>query len=464
MRKVIKISGTVLSAFVLLLIILPVVLALLLDIPAVQNFVVHKTVALVSERLGTTVRIDRVDIGLFSKLRVEGFYVEDYGRDTLLYASRVEAYVSDLGLFGRGLEFSRGRIVGGKLFLRQMDDGEMNIKQIVGRLSNPDRKRKGDFRLSFRKAEIENMELCLDRREGREREYGIDFTHMHLDSLNARVDDFTIDGQAIYTSIASLSARERSGFRLKQFSGRFYLTQGCLGFEDASILTDRSEIRIPYISLAGSSWADYRDFIGEVRLDAAVRHTTVSTDDIAYFAPRLRDWHLSFSEIDVEAAGVVSDFTTRIRSMRIGDSTTLSATATLRGLPDIRRTHFDLAVPDLCTSAAAVPASPCPGRCAVCWSMPAGWEWTFGSGDCSRRSTCSWAPRPTWATSPAAWGSNPGVRAAAACRERSRRRTCAWATCSGAATCWAMRPSGRVSTGRSVAVLPTHGSRAMSCG
>ena len=107
MRKVIKISGTVLSAFVLLLIILPVVLALLLDIPAVQNFVVHKTVALVSERLGTTVRIDRVDIGLFSKLRVEGFYVEDYGRDTLLYASRVEAYVSDLGLFGGGLEFSR---------------------------------------------------------------------------------------------------------------------------------------------------------------------------------------------------------------------------------------------------------------------------------------------------------------------------------------------------------------------
>ena len=83
-------------------------LALLLDIPAVQNFVVHKTVALVSERLGTTVRIDRVDIGLFSKLRVEGFYVEDYGRDTLLYASRVEAYVSDLRLFGGGWSSAAG--------------------------------------------------------------------------------------------------------------------------------------------------------------------------------------------------------------------------------------------------------------------------------------------------------------------------------------------------------------------
>ena len=122
MRKVIKISGTVLSAFVLLLIILPVVLALLLDIPAVQNFVVHKTVALVSERLGTTVRIDRVDIGLFSKIRVEEFYVADYNRDTLLYVGRLDTYITNFGIFGGGLELSRGEIADARLYLRQADE------------------------------------------------------------------------------------------------------------------------------------------------------------------------------------------------------------------------------------------------------------------------------------------------------------------------------------------------------
>jgi len=55
MRKGIKILGKVFSVAVLLLIILPMVLSLLLDIPAVQNYVVQKAVRMVSRKLETTV-------------------------------------------------------------------------------------------------------------------------------------------------------------------------------------------------------------------------------------------------------------------------------------------------------------------------------------------------------------------------------------------------------------------------
>ena len=118
------------------------------------------------------------------------------------------------------------------------------------------------------------------------------------------------------------------------------MTQGCLGFEDASIVTARSNIRIPYISLVGNSWAEYKDFLGQVRIEAALRNTSVSTDDIAWFAPKLRDWHVDFSNIDVEVAGVVSDFTAKVRSMHVGEGTTLVADAVVKGLPDIRDTWF----------------------------------------------------------------------------------------------------------------------------
>ena len=96
MRKGIKILGKVFSVAVLLLIILPMVLSLLLDIPAVQNYVVQKAVRMVSRKLETTVSIDRVDIGLFSKVKVKGFYVEDYQRDTLLYVGSLDAYITGL--------------------------------------------------------------------------------------------------------------------------------------------------------------------------------------------------------------------------------------------------------------------------------------------------------------------------------------------------------------------------------
>ena len=46
-----------------------------------------------------------------------------------------------------------------------------------------------------------------------------------------------------------------------------------MGFEDVSVVTGRSNVQIPYISLAGDSWAEYKDFIGEVRIDGALRNT-----------------------------------------------------------------------------------------------------------------------------------------------------------------------------------------------
>ena len=146
MRKGIKILGKVFSAAVLLLIIVPVALSLLLDIPAVQNYAVHRAARFVSRKLETTVSIDRVDIGIFSKVRVKGFYVEDYQRDTLLYVGKLDAFITSFGIFGGGLELSRGEIADARLYLRQTPGGEMNIKQIVDRISDPDKPKKGNFR------------------------------------------------------------------------------------------------------------------------------------------------------------------------------------------------------------------------------------------------------------------------------------------------------------------------------
>mgnify|MGYP000083923506 FL=1 len=85
-----------------------------------------------------------------------------------------------------------------------------------------------------------------------------------------------------------------------------------------------------------------------------MRNTTVSTDDIAFFAPKLRDWHGDCTDVNVEVAGVVSDFPGRIRSMQIGEGMTLVADASVKGLPDIRKTRFDLSVPRLRSTARAV--------------------------------------------------------------------------------------------------------------
>ena len=155
-----------------------------------------------SKKLETTVSIDRVDIGLFSRVKIKGFYVEDYQRDTLLYVGRIDAFVTGLGIFGGGLSLSRGEIADAKLYLRETPSGEMNIKQVVDKLSKKDKARaEGKFRLEIERLETDGLDFSMERLEHRNPSYGVDFADMHLIDIRAELKNFTIDGPVIHTDI-----------------------------------------------------------------------------------------------------------------------------------------------------------------------------------------------------------------------------------------------------------------------
>lgn len=69
MRRIVNILAKMVSAIVLALIFLPLLVALLFEIPAVQNFVAREATEIISRKLGTRISIDRVDIGLFTAFR-----------------------------------------------------------------------------------------------------------------------------------------------------------------------------------------------------------------------------------------------------------------------------------------------------------------------------------------------------------------------------------------------------------
>ena len=163
MRRIVNILAKMVSAIVLALIFLPLLVALLFEIPAVQNFVAREATEIISRKLGTRISIDRVDIGLFYRVSLDGFYVEDFQRDTLLYAGRLDARIKSLGLFGGGLVFSRAELSDARFCLRETPDGEMNIKQVVDKLSKKDKARaEGKFRLEIERLETDGLDFSME--------------------------------------------------------------------------------------------------------------------------------------------------------------------------------------------------------------------------------------------------------------------------------------------------------------
>lgn len=355
MRRIVNILAKMVSAIVLALIFLPLLVALLFEIPAVQNFVAREATEIISRKLGTRISIDRVDIGLFYRVSLDGFYVEDFQRDTLLYAGRLDARIKSLGLFGGGLVFSRAELSDARFCLRETPDGEMNIKQVVDKLSKKDKARaEGKFRLEIERLETDGLDFCMERLEHRNPSYGVDFADMHLIDIRAELKNFTIDGPVIHTDIGRLAMRERSGFVVEDLAGCLCIANGCIDIREGHIRTAKSNIEFPSLSLIGLDWALYKNFVEEVDITAQVVNTTLSSDDIAYFSPKMKDWHLTLTDVNADVSGPVADMSGSLRSVRTGADTKLSVDFAAQGLPDVGKGHFKADISELTTSAADV--------------------------------------------------------------------------------------------------------------
>ncbi len=76
-----------------LLLILGILLTLIIQIPAVQNYVRKKTVSYLQTKIGHPVRIGRVKLDRLSNLGLDHFYIEGAHQDTVMYAGHASVSI-----------------------------------------------------------------------------------------------------------------------------------------------------------------------------------------------------------------------------------------------------------------------------------------------------------------------------------------------------------------------------------
>ncbi len=345
MRKGIKISAKVVSAIVLLLIFLPLCVTLLLDVPSVQNFVVDKAMSIFSQKLQTRVSIDRIDLDLFSKLRVRGFYVEDYEQDTLLYVEQIKGRFTGFNIKKSGLCISEAEAHGVKLYIREMADGQMNIRQIIDRLVR--KQGKGSFKMYIDHIHVNDLTLGIERLAHRDPPSGIDFYDMSIDIHEACLKDFAVVRNKVWGDIMSLSMSEKSGFEVDDVKGYFFVDSGVIRLDRFSIDTDQSSIFMPSMSIEAGGWGCYKHFTHDVRIVGSIEDSRIYSGDVAAFAPTLAGRDITLSEVDMSIDGTVERFNGEIRSLRTAGSTSLKGRFSAKGLPDLSKATFGITLSEL---------------------------------------------------------------------------------------------------------------------
>ena len=348
MRKVTKILLRIVSTITLLLIIIPVVLAILLSIPRIQNLVIDKATSLAGEALGTRIEIGEITIGLLNRVSVRDLYVEDLDGDTLLYVSRVNAYLSSLTTLPKQLTINHGYIEGGKFILRETERGPMNVKEITDQL--PRGKGKNKFQLKVRSLNGQGIDFRLHRLVDKHKDSGVDYANMQILDIDTHIEDFMVEGGAVSGDVQSISFIERSGFVLDNMTGYFLVDRGQIKVEEAHLKSASSDINLKYLLLDGNGWQEYKDFINRVPIICRVEDSKVSSNDVGFFAPTMWQWQTSISDADLEMNGTVANFKAEVRHATTEEGGTIIASAKVKGLIDVPNTKFDINIKRLSAS------------------------------------------------------------------------------------------------------------------
>ena len=102
LKKTLKAILWVVISFVLIFIII----AVLIQIPAIQSKLTNYATSFISGKTHTRVSIKKINISFPKSVVIEGLYLEDIKKDTLLYAGEVKVNIAFKDLFNHKIHIS----------------------------------------------------------------------------------------------------------------------------------------------------------------------------------------------------------------------------------------------------------------------------------------------------------------------------------------------------------------------
>ena len=175
-----------------------------------------------------------------------------------------------------------------------------------------------------------------------------DGNHLQFASINATIDHISWQKDTISANI-KISTKERSGFTVKSLKTQFSFHPEGMIFKNLEILTPNSRLS-NYFALRYKNFnADMSDFLEKVKMEGNFINSSISSVDIAYFAPELKDLNKTL-RLNGNVSGTVDNINAKKFNLQYGNDTRLDGDIRITGLPDIEKTFIDFQSNDFRTT------------------------------------------------------------------------------------------------------------------
>lgn len=195
----------------------------------------------------------------------------------------------------------------------------------------------GDMIMKLASLKITNGSLFLDSDEDVPVKH-FDGAHIQLTKLTGTLSNIAFIKDTLRAKI-NLSVKDRCGLEVKKLKTDFRLTPQIMELAALDLQTNRSRLGNYYAMKFKDFNEDFGEYITNVVMEANFKESRVHTDDIAYFAPELKDWNRELI-LSGKFNGTVDNFNISNFSARSGSTTHIYGSLAMKGLPDINTTKI----------------------------------------------------------------------------------------------------------------------------
>jgi hypothetical protein len=325
-----------------------------IQIDAVQTFVSKRLAAYLSGQLHTRVAIEGVSIRFVKSIVLRGFYVEDLHGDTLIYTGELTASIDNISTAFRELEVSRIVLKKGQFNLVHYRGEEHdNLHFITEYFSSADTTPAGPaWKVKVNDLSLRDFHFRHDVQDDTASTEGVDFSHLNVSGINGDFRNLSTLNDSLFSDIYGLSFREKSGFRVDEFSGQTMLSARGIRVNKLVIRTPHTDIHTD-LEFSFDSFPDFDEFTSRIHWQSEFSNSTVSFTDIAYFAPELYGIDRALV-MEGNFRGTVNNFKGKNVLLKWGKKSLFKGSVSMRGLPNIDETFMDVNADEIRTDRADI--------------------------------------------------------------------------------------------------------------
>ncbi|MCW3083014.1 MAG: hypothetical protein JWP12_380 [Bacteroidetes bacterium] len=325
---------------------------LLVQVKSVQTYAGHQVAAYLTKKLKTKVEIGSVEIDFLKTFVFTDVYIQDLHNDTLLYSKKIKIDVGEFNAEKERIRISSIVLLNAKAdLIKYKADPDLNLQFIIDAFDDGDTTRhapRKPWDISFGEVTVVNTSFTYRNEHDTMETTGINFVDIGTRNINGRFTDIKIDNDTILGTIDYLSATEKSGFILENFSSYVNISPVGLKLDELKIKTAESNIQTD-LTFKYKRYRDFLSFIDNVRMTAVFDHSQLEMSDLAYFAPDLKGVYKNVS-VTGKVSGKVSDLRGKGMDIYLGGQTHYIGDFAFTGLPDIDQTLIHLNVQSLSTN------------------------------------------------------------------------------------------------------------------